>query len=482
MKSKAYLILLVFVFTLIPLLAFSQETVTITTYYPSPYGSYRELTSHRMKIGTTYSGSGTTVSDNNLIVEGSVGIGTTGPNTALDLNGAFSVRGMAAPALSPTGQGRIYFDSTANKFKMSENAGAYTDLGGGVSGSGTANYIPLWTSTTSLGNSLISQSGANVNVNGYLNVINGYSVRITSPGVLRTEGGVQHANLAPFSFGYSLSYSAAGFGDLAYVASSRRYKDNISLLTGEDYTKILNATPLSFHWKADRNPDNRDIGFTAEDFDAIGLKKLVVYDAEGRPDNIQYDKITIYNLEVLKAHHKDLENIKSAMTFTSGNVGIGTTPTYQLQLSTDSAAKPSTNTWTIASDARVKKDIRPYTNGLSIIKRIKPVWFKYNGKAGLPLDNQDHIGVIGQEIVKVAPYTVNTFKTKLNPEDKEPTELLNFNSHAFTFDLINAVKELDANITKLSQENQELKRANKELSQELTRFKERLARLEARAK
>lgn len=72
---------------------------------------------------------------------GNVGIGTSAPNTALDLNGAFSQRGMAAPALSVAGQGRIYFDSTANKFKVSENNGAYADLvggGGGGAPSGSA--------------------------------------------------------------------------------------------------------------------------------------------------------------------------------------------------------------------------------------------------------------------------------------------------------------------------------------------------------
>ena len=43
---------------------------------------------------------------------------------------------------------------------------------------------------------------------------------------------------------------------------------------------------------------------------------------------------------------------------TSGNVGIGTTsPGNQLTLSTDSAAKPSTNTWTISSDERLKTNI-----------------------------------------------------------------------------------------------------------------------------
>lgn len=44
--------------------------------------------------------------------------------------------------------------------------------------------------------------------------------------------------------------------------------------------------------------------------------------------------------------------------YTSGNVGIGTTqPVYKLELSTDSAAKPGTNTWTISSDARLKTNI-----------------------------------------------------------------------------------------------------------------------------
>ena len=42
----------------------------------------------------------------------------------------------------------------------------------------------------------------------------------------------------------------------------------------------------------------------------------------------------------------------------SGNVGIGTTtPGYQLTLSTDSAAKPSTSTWTVSSDERLKENI-----------------------------------------------------------------------------------------------------------------------------
>ena len=146
-------------------------------------------------------------------------------------------------------------------------------------------------------------------------------------------------------------------------------------------------------------------------------------------------------------------------SITGGNVGIGTTsPTAQLELSTDSAKKPSTNAWTIASDARIKTNIRPYSDGLSVITRIRPVWFQYNGKAGFAKDGKDHIGVIAQEIAKVAPYTVSTYQAKLNPGDPAETELLDFNSHALTFALINAVKELKTEVDSLKEQIKVLKK------------------------
>ncbi|MEK7851023.1 MAG: tail fiber domain-containing protein, partial [Deltaproteobacteria bacterium] len=133
-----------------------------------------------------------------------------------------------------------------------------------------------------------------------------------------------------------------------------------------------------------------------------------------------------------------------------GNVGIGTpSPGVQLDLSTDSARKLSTTTWATGSDIRLKKDIRPFTDGLNIISRINPVWFKWNGRAGYPDDGKDNIGVIGQEIEKVAPYTVTRTKAKLEPTDKKETELIDFTSHALIFALINAVKEQQKQIEQL---------------------------------
>ena len=134
----------------------------------------------------------------------------------------------------------------------------------------------------------------------------------------------------------------------------------------------------------------------------------------------------------------------------SGEVGIGTTsPSYQLQLSTDSAAKPSTNTWTIASDARIKTETGEYTKGLDAVLALRPVTYRYNGKAGMIDDGEDKISIIAQEAITAFPECVGSYMVKLEEDDKEETEVLNWNGHALTFALVNAVKELTARIAAL---------------------------------
>jgi hypothetical protein len=154
-------------------------------------------------------------------------------------------------------------------------------------------------------------------------------------------------------------------------------------------------------------------------------------------------------------------NSNEHMRLTAGGwLGIGLTPGYQLQLLFDSAAKPGTNMWTVASDRRVKKDIAPFKDGLAVIEKINPISYRYNGLGGTPAD-MPGIGVIAQEIGRVAPYTVGTFRAKLNEKDEATTELYNFNSHALTFVMINAIKELDERTKSLVKDTESKDSANK---------------------
>jgi hypothetical protein len=54
---KKALFLMIVGSLLVVALSFAQEKITITTYYPSPYGSYRELRAQRMALGENFYGS-----------------------------------------------------------------------------------------------------------------------------------------------------------------------------------------------------------------------------------------------------------------------------------------------------------------------------------------------------------------------------------------------------------------------------------------
>jgi trimeric autotransporter adhesin len=83
----------------------------------------------------------------NIINVTKVGIGTT-PTTALDLTGTLTSRGTATGGTPVAGQGKIYFDSSSNKFRVSENGSAYVDLVGGGGGGGTVTNITTGTGLT----------------------------------------------------------------------------------------------------------------------------------------------------------------------------------------------------------------------------------------------------------------------------------------------------------------------------------------------
>jgi len=130
-----------------------------------------------------------------------------------------------------------------------------------------------------------------------------------------------------------------------------------------------------------------------------------------------------------------------------GDVGIGVTqPAYRLRLDTDSATKPGTGTWTTPSDAALK-DSASISDCLDVVRRIRPVRYRCNGKAGMPTNSQ--IGVIAQEIAPVMPYSIEHFRARLDPGDAGETELLGFNPHALAYVPVNAVRELDARIRHL---------------------------------
>ena len=142
------------------------------------------------------------------------------------------------------------------------------------------------------------------------------------------------------------------------------------------------------------------------------------------------------------------------LTVNSTSVGIGTTnPAYQLQLTTNSAAKPVSSAWTVASDARLKTNVHSFNDGLNLIEKINPVWFTYNGLGGM--SKETGVGTIAQELQEIAPYMIKKWKHK--DENGTETEYLGVDYGAMDFVLVNAIKELNERLTKLEEENRRLR-------------------------
>jgi len=242
-------------------------------------------------------------------------------------------------------------------------------ISAGISGSGTTNYLPKFTGSTALGNSLIYDNGTNVIIGQSTNSGLG-NVKL----LVKQSGALDYEGLSVLSSTNDDFISVSHTGSIARISSS--------------YGNTGGYTPLAFA--------------------TSGIDRLYIT--------------------------------------TGGNIGIGTTsPSFQLQLSNDSAAKPGSPLWTVSSDIRIKENVRPYTDGLEKLMQVNPVYYDYNGKAGFSI-TKDNVGIIAQEMQEVLPNTIKTFKAKLNDDDEEETELLSFNANEIIYVLINSVKELKAEI------------------------------------
>jgi hypothetical protein len=89
------------------------------------------------------------------------------------------------------------------------------------------------------------------------------------------------------------------------TSSSKRYKENIRDLEVVPES-ILQLNPVRFQWKT---TGAEDIGLIAEEVEKT-VPDLVVYDKEGKPDAVKYDKVALYLLELAKAQQKEIDLLK----------------------------------------------------------------------------------------------------------------------------------------------------------------------------
>ena len=122
----------------------------------------------------------------------------------------------------------------------------------------------------------------------------------------------------------------------------------------------------------------------------------------------------------------------------------------------------------VISDRRLKYVGKESTTGLDKVRQLKVFNFTYKKDT----TKTPHVGVIAQDLQKVFPHAVQ----------KGKDGFLTIRMEDMFYAVINAIKELDAKITALQKENQELKQLVKQVQEDNKRLDQRLQKLEAKQK
>lgn len=143
--------------------------------------------------------------------------------------------------------------------------------------------------------------------------------RLHINGSLRVDGFIQVQNLSHGDYGNVQWSGTARYGDnnLWVDTSSKRYKENIKTLTDE-FTALLKAEPKTYTRPG--NPNRWEIGYIAEDFQALGLTKLLFFDKDDLPEAINYEKICIYLTEIVKQQQEQIDRQQATISNIIGSL------------------------------------------------------------------------------------------------------------------------------------------------------------------
>lgn len=197
----------------------------------------------------------------------------------------------------------------------------------------------------------------------------------------------------------------------------------------------------------DSSPSGATLGFGGKVADQAEAGRIRFFDGAAannwRGIYLHHDGVANkFHIGVHTTSNNDPADDVPILTMERGDnqVGIGTTtPGFLLEVN-GTAGKPGGGSWSASSDARLKTDIKTYTDGLESVLAIHPVTYRYNSLSGYDTA-ESHVGVIAQEVQAVAPYMVKVSDRKATDGS---TGYLAVDNSAMTYILINAVKEQQA--------------------------------------
>ena len=134
----------------------------------------------------------------------------------------------------------------------------------------------------------------------------------------------------------------------------------------------------------------------------------------------------------------------------AGNVGIGTAAPDQRLTVNGNASKPGGGSWATFSDERLKNITGRFTPGLAAVLKLQPVLYRYKAENALGIvSDGEHVGFSAQAVEKIIPEAVTKTEQGYRLVNNDP----------IIWAMLNAIKEQQATIEKLSTRVRQLQRA-----------------------
>jgi hypothetical protein len=210
-----------------------------------------------------------------LRVNGNVGIGSPNPISTLSLG----------PSLSPIKLAIYQSHDGSSYYGMGVTAGRfYFNIG-----NPQAKYVFL---NSAGGGSEVFTIMGNGNV----------GIGVDNPSATLHVNGILKARLRNIGDQSNVQYNATT-GEVGFDNSSRKDKENITALK-DDFGKIMQLQPRRY--TRPNNPGNWEIGYIAEEAKSLGLDHLIFFDENNNPDGINYRKLCLYLVEIVREHESKL--------------------------------------------------------------------------------------------------------------------------------------------------------------------------------
>ena len=317
----------------------------------------------------------------------------------------------------------------------------------GISGAGTANYVPKFTASGTIGNSKIFDNGTNIGINTISpNASYGVTIQnstLYSSNALRLErGGVSTQGLNIIAGGENVTFNAfnteSGGLNSSFVWTSTAFN------TTTERMRITSAGKVGIGFTAPSGKlDVQDTGTVAPANGSSGtgfnvkrsdgvLGVAIGYNDEPATFYIQSNRMDggvgiAYNL---------------ALSPVRGNVLIATYTDngYKLYVNGNAAG---TSGFANVSDRRLKKDITPIESALNKVKLLNGVSFNWDKtpRPDLNLDDKNHLGLIAQDVEEILPQVVSTGIDELKTKTISYSDIVPV--------LIEAIKEQQSQIEEL---------------------------------